>query len=273
MTSTAWWPSSIAGQLAGEVLDVDPGAAVDVGRVLVGQDCDPHRRPPDLILGTPSSMQPTRRRIGCQRSGRLKESAAGRRMTFVKSRPAGIGRGPSGRATRPGGGVGRDPTRMTPMKRSTTAVSLALVGSAVFLAGCSRDPEDDERGGTAVHGGGHVVPFIGRGLTGGTGGDGYRLARRLGPRRFRRDWRRPWRRILRPGPLVPREAAPMQRMTITPRSGWQAIVESQGMLFHSSDDRPYWDEGCYYLFEAKEIDQIEAATTRSTRCAWRRPNT
>jgi glutathionylspermidine synthase len=52
----------------------------------------------------------------------------------------------------------------------------------------------------------------------------------------------------------------MQRMAITPRSGWQAIVESQGMLFHSSDDRPYWDEGCYYLFEAKEIDQIEAAT-------------
>ena len=55
------------------------------------------------------------------------------------------------------------------MKRSTTAVSLALVGSAVFLAGCSRDPEDDEqRDGTAVHGGAHVVPHFGRGLTGGT---------------------------------------------------------------------------------------------------------
>ena len=32
-----------ARQLAGEVLDVDPGAAVDVRRVLVGQDRDPHR--------------------------------------------------------------------------------------------------------------------------------------------------------------------------------------------------------------------------------------
>jgi glutathionylspermidine synthase len=52
----------------------------------------------------------------------------------------------------------------------------------------------------------------------------------------------------------------MQRITITPRTGWPALVESQGMLFHSLDDRPYWDESCYYLFEAKEIDQVEAAT-------------
>ena len=33
------------GQLAGEVLDVDAGAAVDVGRILVRQDRDPHVGP------------------------------------------------------------------------------------------------------------------------------------------------------------------------------------------------------------------------------------
>jgi hypothetical protein len=56
------------------------------------------------------------------------------------------------------------------MRRSTTALSLALLGSAVFLTGCSRDSDDDEWDETSARGGGHVVPFIGRGLTGGARG-------------------------------------------------------------------------------------------------------
>ena len=45
------------------------------------------------------------------------------------------------------------------------------------------------------------------------------------------------------------------------RPDWTKIVESQGLLFHSIDGQPYWDETAYYLFEANEVDLIEAATT------------
>jgi glutathionylspermidine synthase len=52
----------------------------------------------------------------------------------------------------------------------------------------------------------------------------------------------------------------MQRIPVQPRINWQAIVESQGFLFHSVDDRPYWDESICYCFTAAQIDQLEAAT-------------
>jgi glutathionylspermidine synthase len=52
----------------------------------------------------------------------------------------------------------------------------------------------------------------------------------------------------------------MQRYPTEPRPNWQATVESQGLLFHSLDDEPYWDESAFYLFEAKEVDEIERAT-------------
>ena len=54
----------------------------------------------------------------------------------------------------------------------------------------------------------------------------------------------------------------MQRILTTPRAGWETIVESQGMLFHTIEGEPYWDEGAYYLFDAREVDLIEAATYR-----------
>jgi glutathionylspermidine synthase len=54
----------------------------------------------------------------------------------------------------------------------------------------------------------------------------------------------------------------MLRLTTEPRADWRKVVESQGLLFHSIDGEPYWDESAYYLFEAGEIDQIEAATTQ-----------
>ena len=52
----------------------------------------------------------------------------------------------------------------------------------------------------------------------------------------------------------------MLRIATNPRPDWPSIVESQGLLFHSIGGEPYWDESAYYLFEAAEIDQIEAAT-------------
>jgi glutathionylspermidine synthase len=54
----------------------------------------------------------------------------------------------------------------------------------------------------------------------------------------------------------------MLRIATPPRGDWAKIVESQGLLFHSIDGAPYWDERAYYLFEAQEIDRIEAATYR-----------
>ena len=52
----------------------------------------------------------------------------------------------------------------------------------------------------------------------------------------------------------------MLRQTRQPRPNWQQTVESQGMLYHTADDVPYWDESVYYEFTAAEIDTLEAAT-------------
>ena len=54
----------------------------------------------------------------------------------------------------------------------------------------------------------------------------------------------------------------MLRITTSAREGWQSIVESQGLLFHSIGGEPYWDESSYYLFESAEVDQLEEATLR-----------
>jgi len=54
----------------------------------------------------------------------------------------------------------------------------------------------------------------------------------------------------------------MLRVPTEPRADWPKVVESQGLLYHSIDGLPYWDETAYYLFEAGEVDAIEAATAR-----------
>ena len=54
----------------------------------------------------------------------------------------------------------------------------------------------------------------------------------------------------------------MQRIVTPARPGWIKTVESQGLLFHSLDDEPYWDETAYYLFESREIDALETASYR-----------
>lgn len=52
----------------------------------------------------------------------------------------------------------------------------------------------------------------------------------------------------------------MQRISSVPREGWEKIVESQGLVYHSPDGSPYWDEAAYYRFNAAQIDVIEKAT-------------
>ena len=53
----------------------------------------------------------------------------------------------------------------------------------------------------------------------------------------------------------------MQRVSIDPRPDWRERVEDVGLTWAVAEDgRPYWDESAYWLFEADEIDRIEAAT-------------
>ncbi len=52
----------------------------------------------------------------------------------------------------------------------------------------------------------------------------------------------------------------MERHPIRPREGWQAIVEGQGLIWHTDEGCPYWDESAYYSFTGAEIDRIEGAT-------------
>jgi glutathionylspermidine synthase len=61
----------------------------------------------------------------------------------------------------------------------------------------------------------------------------------------------------------------MQRHSVTPREGWQGIVEQQGLTFHSPEskpgvgnERPYWDESACYEFTSAEIDRLEAAANK-----------
>ena len=54
----------------------------------------------------------------------------------------------------------------------------------------------------------------------------------------------------------------MLRIATPARADWAKVVESQGLLFHSIDGEPYWDESAYYLFEADEVDVLETATYR-----------
>ncbi len=52
----------------------------------------------------------------------------------------------------------------------------------------------------------------------------------------------------------------MKRIINDVRPNWQKIVESQGMIYHTANGIPYWDESAYYQFSMKEIDILEKAT-------------
>ena len=52
----------------------------------------------------------------------------------------------------------------------------------------------------------------------------------------------------------------MRRISIEPRPDWIQKVEALGMLYHSNDDAPYWNESAYYGFTPTEIASLESAT-------------
>lgn len=53
----------------------------------------------------------------------------------------------------------------------------------------------------------------------------------------------------------------MKRLTVAPRPDWQARVEARGLIWHTADGQPYWNEGTYYSFTAGQIEEIEATVT------------
>lgn len=53
----------------------------------------------------------------------------------------------------------------------------------------------------------------------------------------------------------------MKRISSQPRPDWQQRVEDLGLVYHTADDRqPYWNESAYYLFDEREIEELEKAT-------------
>ncbi len=52
----------------------------------------------------------------------------------------------------------------------------------------------------------------------------------------------------------------MRRVPLDPRRDWQRRVEQLGLLFHTADGRPYWDESACYVFSRYQIDTLERAT-------------
>jgi len=52
----------------------------------------------------------------------------------------------------------------------------------------------------------------------------------------------------------------MNRHAIAPRKNWRARVERDGLIWHTANGAPYWNEAAYYAFTPGEIDEIESAT-------------
>ncbi|BDI30138.1 putative glutathionylspermidine synthase [Capsulimonas corticalis] len=52
----------------------------------------------------------------------------------------------------------------------------------------------------------------------------------------------------------------MQRIVLSPRADWRSKVEALGLVYHTTDGKPYWNESAYYRFTSRQIDEIEAAT-------------
>lgn len=52
----------------------------------------------------------------------------------------------------------------------------------------------------------------------------------------------------------------MRRHAVEPRADWRPKVEALGLVYHHTDDRPYWNESAYYAFRPEEIDRIDSAT-------------
>lgn len=52
----------------------------------------------------------------------------------------------------------------------------------------------------------------------------------------------------------------IRRESCEPRANWKSIVERQGLLYHTIDGRPYWDESACYVLAGATVAAIERAT-------------
>lgn len=52
----------------------------------------------------------------------------------------------------------------------------------------------------------------------------------------------------------------MERLSTTPRPGWETTVQNQGLSYYETDGKPYWNESACYVFTRREIDALESAT-------------
>lgn len=52
----------------------------------------------------------------------------------------------------------------------------------------------------------------------------------------------------------------MKRIEHAPRLNWEARVEEKGMLYHTANGVPYWNEEAHYEFNLDQIEELEAAT-------------
>jgi glutathionylspermidine synthase len=52
----------------------------------------------------------------------------------------------------------------------------------------------------------------------------------------------------------------MRRVATSPRPDWQKKVESCGLIFHTEESHPYWNESAYYEFTEPEVKQLEDAS-------------
>ena len=52
----------------------------------------------------------------------------------------------------------------------------------------------------------------------------------------------------------------MRRLALTPRPDWRAKVEALGLVWHTANGAPYWNEAACYSFTPAEIDDLAQAT-------------
>jgi glutathionylspermidine synthase len=57
----------------------------------------------------------------------------------------------------------------------------------------------------------------------------------------------------------------MFRLLSRPRPGWEKTVEGQGLIYHHTKAGLYWNEGAYYQFSSREVDELEGATNELQR--------
>ena len=53
----------------------------------------------------------------------------------------------------------------------------------------------------------------------------------------------------------------MKRKNIPVRDNWQKLVETDGLVWHTNNAVPYWNEGIFYSFTMEEITAIEKASS------------